>query len=612
MSARRGISQTAVVTLGAALLLPIIPGYTATLKPLVAGRRGVVAAGHPLVAEAGLRILEKGGNAVDAGVATLFAASVVEMMSFGAGGECPILLKLKDGPVVAINGDGIAPELATAEFYEHLRRDDPRLVLAPTVSGGAGGVIPSFGPLSAIVPSAMDSLLLALEKYGTLSLAEVIQPAIEIAQGFPVYAGLESALERGEPIARKWPNTAKVYYPGGRVPKEGEIFVQADLARTFQTLAGVEKQNAGGGRAAALEAVRNYFYRGPIAKRISDFCKDAGCLLREGDFAAYHARIEEPLTVTYRGVQVYKCGYWTQSPVFLENLNLLEGFDLKALKHNSADYVHTVVEAMKLGYADRDAYYGDPDFSPIPAALVSKEYANLRRPLIDAQKASAQHVPGDPVRMTARAPEDFVRARYRHRNGEHQDTTCVNVIDHDGNLFSATPSGAWIPAVLAGDTGIPLTQRAQAFVLTPGHPNQIAPHKRPRITLTPTLALRDGKPWLVFSTPGGDSQDQTLLQIFLNVVEFGMNPQEAVEAPRFNSAAMFSSFDNHGEQPLALAVEKRFEPAVLEALRARGHQLVLGADWSNPTAPTMIEYDPATGVIAGGADVRGHRYALAW
>jgi gamma-glutamyltranspeptidase/glutathione hydrolase len=602
----------AVVTLGTALLLPNIPGYSATLKPLVAGRRGVVAAGHPLVAEAGLRILEKGGNAVDAGVATLFAASVVEMMSFGAGGECPILLKLKDGPVVAINGDGIAPELATAEFYEHLGRDDPRIVGTPTVSGGAGGIIPSFGPLSAIVPSAMDSMLLALEKYGTLSLAEVIQPAIEIAQGFPVYASLESTLERGERVARKWPNTTKVYYPGGHVPKEGEIFVQADLARTFQTLAGVEKQNAGRGRAAALEAVRDYFYRGPIARRISDFCKDAGCLLREGDFAAYHARIEEPLTVTYRGVQVYKCGYWTQSPVFLENLNLLEGFDLKTLKLNSADYVHTVVEAMKLGYADRDAYYGDPDFSAIPVALISKEYANLRRPLIDAQKASAQHVPGDPVRMTARAPDDFVRARYRQRNGEHQDTTCVNVIDQDGNLFSATPSGAWIPAVIAGDTGIPLTQRAQAFVLTPGHPNQIAPHKRPRITLTPTLALREGKPWLVFSTPGGDSQDQTLLQIFLDVVEFGMNPQEAVETPRFNSEAMFSSFDNHADQPLALAVEKRFDPAVLDALRARGHQLLVGADWSNPTAATMIEYNPATGVIAGGADVRGHRYALAW
>jgi gamma-glutamyltranspeptidase/glutathione hydrolase len=609
---RRWNSQTVLAALATALLLPGFSSHAATLKPLVAGRRGVVAAGHPLVAEAGLRILEKGGNAVDAGVATLFAASVVEMMSFGAGGECPILLKLKNSPVVAINGDGIAPELATVEFYKHLRRDDPRIVQSATISGGEGGFIPSFGPLSAIVPSAMDSILLALEKYGTMSLAGVIQPAIELAQGFPVSARLERALAGARPVAEKWPSTAKVYLPGGRVPKEGEVFVQAPLARTFQTLAEVEKQNAGRGRAAAIEAVRDYFYRGPLAKRLSDFCRENGCLLREGDFAAYHARIEEPLTVTYRGVEVYKCGFWTQSPVFLENLNLLEGFDLKAMKHNSTDYVHTVVEAMKLGYADRDAYYGDPDFSPMPAALISKEYANLRRPLIDLQKASAEHLPGDPVRMAARAPEDFVRARYRHRNGEHQDTTCVNVIDGEGNLFSATPSGAWIPAVIAGDTGIPLTQRAQAFVLTPGHPNQIAPHKRPRITLTPTLALRDGKPWLVFSTPGGDSQDQTLLQIFLNAVEFGMNPQEAVEAPRFNSEAMYSSFDNHGDQPLTLDVEKRFEEAVLAALRARGHSLQVGGDWSNPTAPTLIEYDPATGVIAGGADVRGHRYALAW
>ena len=282
------------------------------------------------------------------------------------------------------------------------------------------------------------------------------------------------------------------------------------------------------------------------------------------------------------------------------------------MKHNSADYVHTVVEAMKLGYADRDAYYGDPDFSPMPTALLSKDYANLRRPLIDAQRASAEHIPGDPARMAARAPEAFVHARLHHRNGEHQDTTCVNVIDRDGNLFSATPSGAWTPAVIAGDTGIPLTQRAQAFVLTPGHPNQIAPHKRPRFTLTPTLALRDGKPWLVFSTPGGDSQDQTLLQIFLNVVEFGMNPQEAVEAPRFNSEAMYSTFDDHSDQPLVLDVEKRVDPAVLDALRARGHKLVIGSDWSNPTAPTMIEYEPATGVSSGGADIRGHRYALAW
>jgi len=606
------IATLFLTALGLALLPLSFSGYAATLKPLVAGRRGVVAAGHPLVAEAGLRILEKGGNAVDAGVASVFAASVVEMMSFGAGGECPILIKLKSGPVVAINGDGIAPGLATPEFYEHLRRDDPRIVLEGTYAGAQGGIIPSFGPLSAIVPGAMDALLLALEKYGTKSLAEVIQPAIELAQGFPINAGLERALARGESVAEKWPATSKVYMPGGRLPKEGEIFVQADLARTFQALARVETENAGKGRMAALEAVRNYFYRGPIAKRISAFCQEVGCLLREEDFAAFQARVEEPLTVTYRGVQAYKCGFWTQSPVFLQNLNLLEGYDLKAMKHNSADYIHTVVEAEKLGYADRDAYYGDPDFTPVPAALISKEYANIRRPLINPHQASADHIPGDPVHMSARAPEDFVRARYQHRNGEHQDTTCVNVIDHDGNLFSATPSAGWIPAVIAGDTGIPLSQRAQAFVLTPGHPNQIAPHKRPRITLTPTLALRDGQPWLAFSTPGGDSQDQTLLQIFLNVVEFGMNPQEAVEAPRFNSEAMYSTFDTHADQPLTLEIEKRIEQPVLDELRARGHKLMVGGDWSNGTAPTMVEFNPTTGVISAGADVRGHRYALAW
>jgi gamma-glutamyltranspeptidase/glutathione hydrolase len=595
----------------AGVLLPV-PASGASLKPLVAGKRGVVAAGHPLVAEAGLRILEKGGNAVDAGAATLFAASVVEMMSFGTGGECPILIKLKDGPVVAINGNGIAPELATVEYYQNLKVDDPRRVTYGTIGAAHAGIIPSFGPLSAIVPSAVDSILLALKNYGTMSFAEVIQPAVELAQGFPLNAALERDLERARPVAEKWPATAKVYYPGGRSPKAGEIFVQADLARTFQSMAEAERQNAGKGRQAAIEAVREYFYRGPVARRISDFCKQAGCLVREGDFAAYHAKLEQPLSTQYRGIQVYKVSFWSQSPVFLQNLNLLEGFDLKSMEHNSADYIHTVVEAMKLGYADRDTYYGDPSFSPIPLQLISKEYANIRRPLINKAKASAEHIPGDPEHMQARAGEAFVHARLRDRNGEHQDTTCVNVIDKDGNMMSATPSGAWIPAVIAGDTGVPLTQRAQAFVLTPGHPNQLAPHKHPRITLTPTLALKDGRPWLAFSTPGGDSQDQTLLQIFLNVADFGMNPQEAVEAPRFNSEAMYSSFDDHSDQSLLLDVEKRIPQAVLDQLQARGHKLAIGSDWSNPTAATMVEYDPATGVICGGADVRGHRYALAW
>jgi gamma-glutamyltranspeptidase/glutathione hydrolase len=598
------------LVLGSLVLVASLPG--ATMKPLVMGTRGVVAAGHPLVAEAGMRILQKGGNAVDAGVATILAAAVVEQGSFGMGGESPILIKPAGKPVVAINGVGIAPQMATPEFYLKLPANDPRRVDLATMPDGKPGVIPSYGPLSAIVPGMIDSVLLALENYGTMSFAEVAQPAIELAQGFPMYDRLATAIARDEATIRKWPNSQKVYLPNGRAPKAGEIFSQPDLVRTLQAMAQAERQAAGRGRNAGLEAVREYFYRGPVAQRISQFCEQAGCLLRAGDFAAFKARVEAPLTTNYRGIDVYKPGFWTQGPAFLENLNLLEKFDLKAMKQNSADYIHTVVEAMKLGYADRDVYYGDPDFHEMFPQLVSKPYADIRRPLIDPDHASAEHVPGDPKNMSPRAPESFVRQRLRNRNAEHQDTTCVNVADKAGNLFSATPSGGWVPAVIAGDTGIPLTERAQSFVLTPLHPNQIAPHKRPRVTLTPTIALKNGQPWLAFSTPGGDSQDQTLLQIFLDVVEFGMDPQSAVEAPRFNSLAMYSSFDDHGDQPLTLQVERRIPSQVLEQLRTRGHKLIVQGDWENATSPTMIEFDPATGVIKAGADVRGHRYAIAW
>lgn len=600
------------VTCAVAVVFTPMSAESATLKPLVMGRRGVVAAGHPLVAEAGMRMLQKGGNAVDAGVATVLAAAVVEQASFGMGGEAPILIKLKGKPVVAINGAGIAPELATAEFYDKLARNDPRVTECQPTIGGQSGIIPACGPLSAVVPGMVDAVLLALKEYGTLSFAEVAQPAIELADGYPIYDRLSRTIAQHEKTIDRWPTSANAYKPNGRILKEGEVWSQPDLARTLRSMADAERRAKPKGRTAAIQAVRDYFYRGPIAARISDFCEKAGCLLRAGDFAAYQAKIEEPLKTTYRDVEVYKPGFWTQGPAFLENLNLLEGFDLKSMGQNSPGYVHTVVEAMKLGYADRDAYYGDPQFNKIPASLVSKEYASLRRSLMDAKRASAEHIPGDPERMQARAPAEFAQSRFRHRNAEHQDTTCVNVIDREGNLFSATPSGAWVPAVFAGDTGIPLTQRAQSFVLTPGHPNQIAPHKRPRITLTPTIALRNGQPWLAFSTPGGDSQDQTLLQVFLNMVDFGMNPQEAVEAPRFNSLAMYSSFDDHSDQPLALQVEKRLPAETLAALRERGHKLIEQGEWSNPTSPTVVEFDARTGVIKAGADVRGHRYAIAW
>ncbi|MBZ5512173.1 MAG: gamma-glutamyltransferase family protein [Acidobacteriia bacterium] len=583
-----------------------------TLKPQVMGRRGVVVAGHPLVVEAGMRMLHQGGNAVDAGVATVFAAGVVEQASCGLGGEVPILIKLKGKPVVAVNGTGVAPELATASFYLNLPANDPRRGPFPVMIQGRNGIIPAYGPLSAIVPGMIDGLLVALEEFGTMSFSEVIEPAIELAQGFPADQRLAGTLQQHEPTYSKWKTSERVYKPKGKAVEQGAVWSQPELAKTLQAMADAEKKAKRRKRAAAIDAVRDYFYRGPIAKKIAKYCEEVGCLLRERDINSFRAQVERPLTTSYRGADVYKVSYWSQSPVFLQNLNLLEAFDLRSMGHNSPQYVHTVVEAMKLGYADRDAYYGDPHVSKIPAQLISKEYANVRRGLMNAKLASPDHRVGDPQRMKAEAPAEFAKARLRMRNAEHQDTTCVNVMDQDGNMFSATPSGAWIPAMMAADTGIPLTQRAQAFVLTPGHPNQIGPRKRPRITLTPTLALRNGKPWLAFSTPGGDSQDQTLLQVFLNVMEFGMQPQEAVEAPRFNSVAMYSSFDDHGDNPLGLQVESRFHESTLEELRALGHKLIMQGDWQNSSSPTMIEYDTRSRVIKAGADVRGHRWAAGW
>lgn len=583
-----------------------------TLKPQVMGRRGVVAAGHPLVVEAGMRMLQKGGNAVDAGVATVFAAAVVEQASCGLGGEVPILVKVKGKPVAAINGCGVAPQLATATFFLNLNPNDARRGPFPVMIAGKNGIIPAYGPLSAIVPGMIDGLLVALKEFGTMSFSEVIEPAIELAKGFPADQRLAGTLKQHEPTYVKWPTSERVYKPKDKAVAEGAVWPQPELAKTLKSMADAERRAKRKKRAGAIDAVRDFFYRGPIAKKIGEYCEENGCLLRERDLKMFHAQVEKPLTTSYRGVDVYKVGYWSQGPVFLQNLNLLEAFDLRSLGHNSARYVHTVVEAMKLGYADRDAYYGDPQQSSIPEQLISKQYANVRRGLIDSRRASPEHRVGDPLRLKAEAPVEFAKARLRDRNAEHQDTTCVNVIDEAGNMFSATPSGAWIPAMMAADTGIPLTQRAQAFVLTPGHPNQIGPGKRPRITLTPTIALKKGAPWLAFSTPGGDSQDQTLLQVFLNIVEFGMQPQDAVEAPRFNSVAMYSSFDDHGDNPLGLQVESRFPQSTMEELRALGHKLILQGDWQNSSSPTLIEYDSGNRVIKAGADVRGHRWAGAW
>ncbi len=571
-----------------------------TWRPPVRGTRGVVAGGHPLTAEAGLRMMHRGGNAVDAGVAAVLAASVIEFSHFGFGGEVPVIIRMAGREVITINGQGQAPALATREFYEKL---DPPLV-------------PSSGPLAVTVPGVLDAMIVALDQYGTLRLEDVMGPAIELAEAFPIDELRVSYIRNTRGVFEKWPEARAVFLPNGEVPKVGDIFVQKDLARTLRELVEIEKKNSRRGRHAALESVRDYFYRGPIARRYCDAIEKAGGLLRAGDMAKFRANIDQPTRVNYRGFEIYKVGFWSQGPVMLQALNILEGFDLKAMGHNSPDYVHTMTEALKLAFADRDRYYGDPQFEKIPAAeLLSKDYAALRRGLIDRRVASLDQRPGDPVNMKSVAgmigelrtgPTSIPEAERAN------DTTCVNVIDAQGNVFSATPSGAWLPAFIAGDTGIPVSNRLQSFLLTPGHPNELEPGKRPRITLSPTVVLRDGAPFATLSTPGGDNQDQALLQVLLNVVEFGMNPQEAVEAARFDSLHFVSSFGDHKFNPGALSLERRFGQPTIDELKKRGHLVDVKADFAPSAAPTIVLYDPRSRVIQAGADVRRGRYAIGW
>jgi len=598
--------------------LPVATSHADTFRPVVRGKRGVVAGGSPLSVEAGLRILQRGGNAVDAGVATILAASVIEFSHFSFGGEVPILIKLKGQKVVAIEGMGQAPMKATREFF--VNRTDSDSPGGTTMPGAKKvGMIPSTGPLSATVPAVLDACVTALDQFGTKTLAEVIEPALELADGFPIDELRVQYIKTRAPIFSQWADARRVFLPGGEIPKVGDLFVQADLARTLREIVRAERLASKGtrnNRHAGLMAARDYFYRGPIARRIGDYMQANGGLLAADDFAKFAAKVGQPVETEYRGYQVFKAGFWTQGPAMVETLNMLEGFDLKKMGHNSPDYIHTLAEALKLALADRDRYYGDPNFVKIPMSeLLSKEYAALRRPLIDERRASLAQQPGDPTNMKAvlaSAVQTVGRASALPEIERANDTTCVNVVDKEGNLFSATPSGAWLPAVVAGDTGVLMGQRLQSSLTDPNSPNVVAPGKRPRITLTPTVVLKGGEPFMVLSTPGGDNQDQALLQVLLNIIEFGMNPQEAVEAPRFDTQHYVSSFDDHEFVPGSLNVESRVNLKTIQELSQKGHKVKVQGEWGTLSAPTVITYDPKTGVASAGADPRRSRYAVAW
>jgi gamma-glutamyltranspeptidase/glutathione hydrolase len=571
-----------------------------TTRPVIMGTFGVVAAGHYLAAAIGMHVLESGGNAIDAGVAAGFALNLVKPQSNGIGGEAPILIyRAGDGPgprIAAVNGQGSAPRRATIEWFRQEGLE----------------VIPGDGFLPATVPAAFGAWVTALLQYGRLGLEETLGPVVDLArEGFAVYPILREAIEHNaDKFREQWPSSAELYLDGaGNVPPVGSRLRQPDWAATFQGAIDVELRERGRGREAALRAALDYFYRGPVAERAAAFAAatevmDASGRAHRGlidaaDFAEYRTGVEAPVTLRYRGIDVYKCPPWSQGPVFLQQLALLEGLDLAAMGHNSARYVHTVVEAAKLAFADREQYYGDPAYVDVPLdRLLSKEYAAGRRGLIDERVASAELRPGDapPTR-----PRELVAARPTYRG----DTTHLDVVDREGNMFAATPSGGWIPTspVIPG-LGFPLGTRGQQFYLDPAHPDALAPGKRPRTTLTPSLAMRDGHPWMVFGTPGGDQQDQWSLQFFLNVVDFGMDLQAAVDAPTFHTQHFPSSFYPHGAHPRRVVVEGRIPAAVRDELAAMGHDVRAAGDWAHGQV-TAVRFDRATGLIEGAASPRG-------
>ncbi|HXW84137.1 MAG TPA: gamma-glutamyltransferase family protein [Candidatus Binataceae bacterium] len=576
-----------------------------TLYPLVMGREAMISTEHYLSAAAGARTFARGGNAIDAAVAATFVEGVVNPHMHTIGGEAPMLIYSADARrIVAINGNMAAPARATIEHFRSLGID----------------LIPPSGLLAAGVPAALGALITALRLCGTLTLAEVLEPALELAEdGFPMHVGLAgevgpdadahqgaagaSIMRFAETFTTRWPSTGRVYMPEGRVPRPGEIIRNPALARFYRRLLDAEASARSRGREAALDAAIDRFYRGDIARDIVAWSGEQGGLLQMSDLERFTTRVEEPVSTDYRGAAVFKCGLWSQGPVFLQQLRLLEGFDLAAMRHNSADYVHTVTETAKLAFADRDAYYADPEFTRVPIdALLSREYAAVRRTLIDLRRASHDERPGDPASLRALRGETPPESRPWGGGTVH-----VTACDRAGNMIAVTASGGWIPSSPVIDTlGFPLGSRMQTFYLDPGHPNALVPGKRPRTTLSPSLARLGDQRWLAFGTPGGDQQDQWTLQFFLNVADFAMDLQQAIEAPKFSTPHNASTFYPHDRHPGALRIEDRVDPAVCDELAARGHKVHLRPSWSEGRV-LGVSFDPVRGLLSGGCDPRGQQ-----
>ena len=604
-----------------------------TVKPVLHGQNWVAVTGKPLAATAGARVFMAVGNAVDAACAMIAAtATMWDVLSWG--GETQALIyNPHSGKVIGVNALGVAPSGATPEFFRSQGYAYP----------------PEFGPLAAVTPGTPGGILVMLAEFGRLRLADVLAPAIEMADGYPIEAQAADSIERWKEQIARWPDSRRTFlvhegdkgFNGRAAPEAGEIFRQPELAATLRKLVEAEAAAlaAGKDRREAIMAAYERFYRGDIAREFVRGSRELGGLHTTEDLANWQVYLEEPVSTNYRGVEVYKLTHWVQGPVMLQALNILENFDLKSMGYNSARYIHTLYQAMNLAFADRDFYYGDPRFPPEEPirGLLSKDYARERAKLIEDGINNADARPGDPYpfqkernpyrdllakwRTVKPANEAAAPAQWSPTNPTAMadsdrhfrlGTTSVEAADKEGWVVSVTPSGGWIPAVVAGHTGIGMSQRMQSFVLdAEDNPyNVVAPGKRPRATLTPSLALKDGKPLLAFAVQGGDTQDQNLLQFFLNVTEFGMNVQEAAEAANITSYQMRDSFGAHESVPGRLTLANSVPAWVRSDLERRGYTLDFVDNNSGPI--TAIGFDRRHGTMWGAAAWHGEDYGIAW
>ena len=611
-----------IVGFTAFVMTTVMPAALAdTYKPVLHGKHWVAITGKPLGASAGARIFYQGGNAVDAACAMLAATSTMwDVLSWGGETQALIYNPHSD-EVVGINALGVAPTGATPEFFHELGMAYP----------------PEYGPLAAVTPGTPGGLMVMLAEYGTLSLEDVLAPAIEMAEGYPIEADAVRRIESSKEMLATWPYSRAVFLPnegeGPEGPRVGEVFRQPDLKATLEKLIAAERAalDRGLDRKAAIYAAYDRFYRGDIARELVRSVQEAGGLITMEDLDRWQVHIETPVSTSYRGFDVYKLTTWVQGPVMLQALNILENFDVASMGYNSTRYIHTVYQAMNLAYADRDFYYGDPYFPPDEPVqgLLSKEYARKRAAMIDPEQNNPHIAPGDPYEFQRGSNpflhylDDLRAADVTSAAGVPDDdaffagTTSIQAADKEGWIVSITPSGAWIPAFIAGRTGIGLSQRMQSFVLDPAQNpyNVLEPGKRPRATLTPGMAFKDGKPYVSFAVQGGDAQDQNLLQFFLNMVEFDMNVQEAAEADNFLSFQLHDSFGEHKKEPGRLAVNESVPEFTRKQLTEMGYNVEVGV-WGNRTRTSgpinAIFFDLENGTFQGGSSHHGDDYGIAW